>query len=46
MIIKMLLVADPLLAPADGVQAGGGGVRGPTEHLQHQRVEPSIIIQR
>ena len=44
MIIKMFLVADPLLAPADGVQVGGGGVGRPAEHLQHQRVEPSIII--
>ena len=46
MIIKMLLVADPLLVPADGVQVGGGGVGGPAEHLQHQRVEPATIIQR
>ena len=44
MIIKMLLVADPLLVPADGVQVGGGGVGRPAEHLQHQRVEPGIII--
>ena len=48
MIIKMFLVADLLLVPADGVQAGGGGVGWPAEHLQHQRVEPAttIIIQR
>merc|ERR1719418_348474 len=39
MIIKMLLVADPLLVPADGVQVGGGGVGRPAEHLQYQRVE-------
>ena len=45
MIIKMFLVADLLLVPADGVQAGGGGVGWPAEHLQHQRVEPGIIIQ-
>ena len=38
------LVADPLLVPADGVQVGGGGVGRPAEHLQHQRVEPGIII--
>ena len=44
MIIKMLLVADPLLVPADGVQVGGGGVGRPAEHLQHQRVEPATII--
>ena len=45
MIIKMLLVADPLLVPADGVQVGGGGVGRPAEHLQHQGVEPGTIIQ-
>ena len=44
MIIKMFLVADPLLVPADGVQVGGGGVGRPAEHLQHQGVEPAIII--
>ena len=44
MIIKMLLVADPLLVPADGVQVGGGGVGRPAEHLQHQRVESGTII--
>ena len=44
MIIKMVLVADPLLVPADGVQVGGGGVGRPAEHLQHQGVEPATII--